>query len=62
MNKKEIRDSLYIVPGLRDREDVVETRVAGEERIFSDLARKRVLRSEREICFRKNFIDQRKGM
>ena len=45
MNKKQL-DNL---PGLRDREDVVETRVAGEERIFSDLALKRVLSSECEI-------------
>ena len=41
---------LNIVPGLRDREDV-EMWVAGEARIFSDLARKRVLRSKREESY-----------
>ena len=38
------------VPGLWDREDTVETRVTGETRIFSDLARKRAFRSE-DIVF-----------
>ena len=44
---------------------MVETRVAGDERIFSDLARKRVLRSEGEIGINglvsKNIIGKKKG-
>ena len=48
-HNKQDENQVNNVPGLRDREDVAETRAAGEARIFSDLARKRALRSDGEF-------------